>query len=185
MRRLAVSIASGIENEEQWRIFCEDGGGLLPLLECIRDGAREVRQSSILMRHHKRMRLKNLISGRVLSQNLGIHELIGEQEAAFNTACEACKTLRDLSVISKPFSAMITDGVLRADAFWATERMSGKAGEAKLYGGVISDLVDLLKYSAELDNTYSFKIRSDGVHTTRETIGTRNALPRWRQRKGM
>ena len=46
MRRLAVSIASGIENEDEWKAFGQDGGGILPLLECVRDGARDIRDGT-------------------------------------------------------------------------------------------------------------------------------------------
>jgi hypothetical protein len=38
MRHLAVSIAASIDKPWQWKLFFDEGGGVLPLLECIRDG---------------------------------------------------------------------------------------------------------------------------------------------------
>ena len=139
MRRLAVSIASGIESEDQWKAFCADGGGVLPLLECIRDSAREIRQGPIAIRE-------------VDESILG---LVEEREASFQAACKACKTLRDLCVISKDFSAVITDSILRADSFWAKSNDS-KSQKEHLSGGLISDLVLLLKHSAETDKLYKY-----------------------------
>ena len=39
-----VSIAASIDKPWQWKLFFDEGGGVLPLLECIRDGARSVEQ---------------------------------------------------------------------------------------------------------------------------------------------
>lgn len=38
MRHLAVSVAASIDKPWQWKLFFDEGGGVLPLLECIRDG---------------------------------------------------------------------------------------------------------------------------------------------------
>ena len=141
MKRLSVSIASDIESVDQWKVFCEDGGGVLSLLECIRDGAREIRHGPISIRED--------------SYDESVVGLVEQQDAAFEAACKACKTLRDLCVISKPFSAVITDSILRADSVWAT-RLTQKDGKGeKLSGGLISDLAVLLKYSADADKLYS------------------------------
>ena len=140
MIRLSVSIASGIETVDQWKVFCNDGGGVLPLLQCIRDGAREVRQGPISLR-----------------EDSYDESMIGlaEREVAFESACKACRTLRDLCVISKPFSAVITDGILRTDSVWATSKYSKDGNVEKLSGGLLSDLAVLLKHSADADRLYS------------------------------
>jgi len=141
MMQLSVSIASDIETVDQWKVFCNDGGGVLPLLQCIRHGAREVRQGPISLRED--LYDKSLIG------------LVERQEAAFEAACKACRTLRDLCVISKPFSAVITDGILRTDSVWATSKYSKDGDVKKLSGGLISDLAILLKHSADADKLYS------------------------------
>mmetsp|Transcript_22869 Transcript_22869/g.34880 ORF Transcript_22869/g.34880 Transcript_22869/m.34880 type:complete len:765 (+) Transcript_22869:108-2402(+) len=141
MGRLAVSVASTIETEEEWKIFTDDGGGALPIFECIRVGAREVRQGAI----------DNISDESMLS-------LVEQQDAAFEAASSACKVLRDLCAISKPLSAVITDNILRADTVWAEPIKSEnflKSDEIKLSNGLISDLVILLRYSIEGDRLYS------------------------------
>jgi hypothetical protein len=122
---------------------------------------------------------------------LGMEE---EREAAFDAACNACKTLRDLSVLSKPFSAIITDAILRADSVWATTTANTKKGDEKLCGGVISDMVVLLKYSAEVDNVYKLGVKSNTVQKVRQRVRvrkptsararTRGVRMNWRQRRG-
>lgn len=141
MRRLAVSIASNIETIDQWKTFCEDGGGILPLLECIRDGSREVR--------------KGVLSARNDDIDESMLGLVEQREAAFEAACKACKTLRDLCVISKPFSAVVTDSILRADTIWATMNSSKSEKKQLLQGGILSDLAFLLKYSTDSDKLYN------------------------------
>lgn len=207
MRRLAVTIASGIENEEQWKAFCEDGGGVLPLLECIRDGARDIRQGamedggggSARWIHVGGIRIR-AGTRRVPIQDQGANASVHglgmeeEREAAFDAACNACKTLRDLSVLSKPFSAIITDAILRADSVWATTTANTKKGDEKLCGGVISDMVVLLKYSAEVDNVYKLGVKSNTVQKVRQRVRvrkptsararTRGVRMNWRQRRG-
>lgn len=136
IRHLAISIASTIEEPSQWKTFCEDGGGLLPLLECIRDGAREIRQGSQI-------------------DDVGMLGLVEQREESFATACSACKTIRDLCAISKPFATIVTDGILNADAAWATRVKDNITGMESSSGGVISDLVTLLRHAAQIDIFYS------------------------------
>lgn len=218
MRRLAVSIASGIENEDEWKAFGQDGGGILPLLECVRDGARDIRDGTggwngsfqdrtRRMRSRSRSRFRSRARARIRARarlggnrrnrnpnpnsnhpNGSIHGLVGEREreAAFDTACNACKTLRDLSVLSKPFSAIVTDGILRADAFWSESR-TAKDGEEIVYGGVISDLVLLLKYSAEMDQMYSLGVKRNSSSSSRGVQtedGNVQSTGRRRKRRG-
>ncbi len=182
MDRLAVSIASTIVTEEDWRTFCKDGGGVLPLLNCIRAGAREIRQGSIGQQ----------MSGNYLVYDEGVHGLVERQEAAFEAASAACKALRDLCVISKPLSAIVTDSILRADAVWAepTKRKEGywfgsiqKDHESKmvLTNGLISDLVTLLRYSSETDKLYKGPNAKDIKRLRRRGL---KVLQRRRQRRG-
>lgn len=159
MRRLAVSIASNIETINQWKSFCEDGGGILPLLECIRDGAREVKQGQMLTQGN--------------DYDQGMLGLVEQREAAFEAACKAIKALRDLCVISKPFSAVITDSILRADVIWAT-RVDAKSehNDQLRRGGILSDLACLIKYSMDSDKLYNpssewegmSSVTSSGIH---------------------
>ena len=45
MRHLAVSIASCVDDVDEWRLFCQQAtGGIMPLVECIRDAADSIRQ---------------------------------------------------------------------------------------------------------------------------------------------
>jgi hypothetical protein len=158
MRRLAVSIASNIETIDQWKSFCENGGGILPLLECIRDGAREGRQGQILTQGN--------------DYDQGMLGLVEQREAALEAACKACKALRDLCVISKPFSAVITDSILRADVMWATKVDSKTEKNRLRRGGILSDLAFLIKYSMDSDKLYNppseweemSSARSNGIH---------------------
>lgn len=109
MRHLAVSIASSIENVEQWRTFCEEGnGGLMPLLECIREGALYINL------HKQEQKQKDPMDG-FLDQ---------QQEESFLAACSSCRALRDLCAVSPELSAVITDGILRANAAWSTTTTS-------------------------------------------------------------
>jgi hypothetical protein len=156
MRRLAVNIASNIESIDQWKSFCEDGGGILPLLECIRDGAREVRQGQLLTQG-------NDYDGQ------GMLGLVEQREAAFEAACKACKALRDLCVISKPFSAVITDSILRADVMWAIGvDVESKTEKKQLFkGGILFDLAFLIKYSMDSDKLYNPRSERDGMPSLR------------------
>jgi Patatin len=156
MRRLAVNIASNIESIDQWKSFCEDGGGILPLLECIRDGAREVRQGQLLTQGND-------------YDSQGMLGLVEQREAAFEAACKACKALRDLCVISKPFSAVITDSILRADVMWAIGvDVESKTEKKQLFkGGILFDLAFLIKYSMDSDKLYNPRSERDGMPSLR------------------
>jgi hypothetical protein len=112
MRHLAVSIASSIENVDQWRTFCQEGnGGLMPLLECIREGARNIN-----MQKQQLQQLRNKKAFVFLEQQ--------QQEETFMAACTACRALRDLCAVSPELSAVITDGILRANAAYSTTTTS-------------------------------------------------------------
>ncbi len=151
IKHLSVSIASTIDDAEQWKRFTEDGGGLLPLLECIRDGATEIDRGAW--------------------ENSDFYEegmigLVEKRDEAFATACKACKTLRDLCAISKPFAAIITDSILRADAVWSTP-MKKENGDVALQDGLISNLITLLRFSLQADNLYNRRSRRQKIRALR------------------
>lgn len=139
MRRLATAIASTIETEEQWKTFCEDGGGALPLLECIHDGAREIRIGTVL---------DNLYDESVVG-------VVTEKPNAFQHACRASKALRDLCSISKSMSAIVTDGILRTNAAWSkTESERRFLFSWEENSGLFIDFVWLLRYASDADKLY-------------------------------
>ena len=99
MRHLAVSTASCIDSVEEWQLFCQQSiGGLEPLIECIRDGAKSIREG-----HSSLTALKN-------------KSALARKEENFRVASSACKVLRDLCALSLDLGAVITDGLLRANA---------------------------------------------------------------------
>ncbi len=169
MKQLAVSIASTVENAEQWKAFTEDGGGLLPLLECIRDGAREIENGS-------------WGKGDVYYDDEGMIGLVEKREEAFAAACRACKTMRDLCTISKPFAAMITDSILRANVIWS-EPVQHKDGKTTLDGGLISNLVTLLHFSQQSDNLYNAKSRRQKIRRAFRNRGGVQRLGNRRQKR--
>ena len=150
MRHLAVSIASTIEDAEQWKTFMEDGGGVLPLLECIRDGAKEIEKGP----WEKDVRDEGMVG------------LVEKREEAFAAACTACKTLRDLCAISKPFASIITDSILRADVAWSTP-VQNKDEQTNFEGGIISNLITLLRFSQEADLLYNRRSRQQKIRALR------------------
>ena len=113
MRHLAVSIASSIEDVDQWRTFCQEGnGGLMPLLECIREGARFINLQ------------KHFLAQKRGPSNMEGGVFLEQHEETFMAACSACRALRDLCAVSPELSAVITDGILRANAAWSTTTTS-------------------------------------------------------------
>ena len=139
MQLLAVSVASTIDTTEQYKLFVENGGGLKPLLQTIRDGAREIRQGE-------------LESNFYTETVLGTVEL---QEEALVSACTACRTLRDLCAISKPFAVVMTDGILQADASWSEPVMNKKKKKIFTSGGILSDFLTLLRHTRDFDRIYN------------------------------
>eukprot|EP00804_Cyclotella_cryptica_P010208 CCRYP_013828-RA/>CCRYP_013828-RA protein AED:0.12 eAED:0.12 QI:366/1/1/1/1/1/12/339/913 len=133
MRHLAVSIAASIDKPWQWKLFFDEGGGVLPLLECIRDGARSVEKGKA-----------DFMDGDVE----GTAILMEQHEASFAAACTACRALRDLSALSKDFSAVVTDDMLKVNEQWSTCVVEGKGYDCSS-GGLVSDLLILLKHANE------------------------------------
>ncbi|KAL7546658.1 hypothetical protein ACHAWF_009992 [Thalassiosira exigua] len=143
MRHLAVSIAASIDKPWQWKLFFDEGGGVLPLLECIRDGARSVEDGG---------------ADFVGSDVEGTNRLVEQHEASFAAACTACRALRDLSALSKDFAAVVTDDILRVNAMWSTCVMEGSGYDCSS-GGLISDLLVLLKHANEAEAFYRAPMR--------------------------
>ena len=133
MRHLGVSIAASIDKPWQWKLFFDEGGGVLPLLECIRDGARSVEKGKA-----------DFIGG----DADGTAILMEQHEASFAAACTACRALRDLSALSKDFSAVVTDDILKVNDQWSTCVVEGEGYDCSS-GGLVSDLLFLLKYANE------------------------------------
>ena len=123
MRHLAVSIASNVDEVRQWRLFCLEKGGIVPLLKCVQEGAKSIRE------HMKDDR----------NRDSQFAEFAADQhEETFMAACTACRALRDLCAISPELSAVITDGILRANELWGTE-------------GPMSDFVTLLHHANDVE----------------------------------
>jgi calcium-independent phospholipase A2-gamma len=139
MRHLAVSIAATIDKPWQWKLFFDEGGGVLPLLECIRDGARSVQKGNA-----------DFMDGDVE----GTAILMEQHEASFAAACTACRALRDLSALSKDFSAVVTDDILKVNEQWSTCVIEGEGHDCSS-GGLVSDLLILLKHANEPTELFS------------------------------
>jgi hypothetical protein len=124
MRHLAVSIASSVENIAQWRFFCQQqqSGGLVPLLECIREGAKNIRENN------------SAETATILFSESPLHT---QYEESFLAASSACRALRDLCAISPELSAVITDDLLRANAAYSEETT------------LMTDFCTLLQYANE------------------------------------
>ena len=132
MRHMAIAIASNVDFDWQWRLFCEEGGGLYPLIHCIRDGAKSIRE------------------GESLAEEEGedLFGLSDQHQEAVAAATAACRNLRDLCSLSPEFSAVVTDGILRADAALSMAIPNEEELESSecLSGGLLSDLITLLRY---------------------------------------
>lgn len=146
MRQLAVSIAASIDKPWQWKLFFDEGGGVLPLLECIRDGARSVEKG----------RADGDIEGTTTTTANSQQLLLEQQqnEASFAAACTACRALRDLSALSKDFAAVVTDDILRVNDQWSMCVVAGE-GYNCYSGGLISDLLILLRHANEAESFYN------------------------------
>ena len=133
MRHLAVSIASCIDDVDEWRLFCQQlqpSGGLVPLIECIQEGADTIRARQD----------DNPTSDLVTNYFY---------EESFLAASSACRALRDLCDISQELAAVITDGLLRANVAAAKKDDGGRRGGPSF----VEDLVTIIKYAEENTDT--------------------------------
>jgi len=118
MRHLAVSIASCIDSVEEWQLFCQQStGGLEPIIDCIREGAESVREGSPSSPLSSGSDDRDLVSptGNTRKSSLT------RKEEDFQVATRACKVLRDLCALSLDLAAVITDGLLRANAAYKSK----------------------------------------------------------------
>lgn len=120
MRHLAVSIASGVEDAAQWRLFCQQqqNGGLMPLVECIHEGARLMREQQAGSRSASATTM-DLLDDDDAPQFSKLLQQQSYYEESFLAASSACRVLRDLCAFSPEMSAVITDGLLRANVAYS------------------------------------------------------------------
>lgn len=165
MRHLAVSITSCVDDVSEWRLFCQQAtGGVEPLIQCVRDGARSIRDgiggdslaevspslsssssSSSMDDYHL-----SLTSSRMTTTSTTTRSAVHRNnEEAFDVAVSACRALRDLCALSLDLAAVITDGLLRANAGFIAK------GECSL----MKDLCTLLRY-AEDNNSVDLSAKS-------------------------
>ena len=128
MQLMDVTVASTIDTPEQYNTFVEKRVGLKPLLQTIRDGAREI------------TRRGDLGSTTTCIETV----VLGTAEEALVDACAACRMLKDLCVKSKPFAAIVTDAILQADASAWSEKLLDK-NENSTSNGILSDFLTLLQ----------------------------------------
>lgn len=131
---LAVSIATSVDTIGEWRLFTQDGGGLFPLLETIRAGARSIRGG-----HTGSSSSSSIANETATETKWGIRWLNHTQEEDFQAACTACRSIRDICALSPEVSAVVTDGILRANTAWN--------------GGFMVDVCTMLRYSSEYKET--------------------------------
>lgn len=141
MRHLAVSISSNVDEVWQWRLFCQEKGGIVPLLKCIQEGARFIREHI----------------NEDGNKDSEFAKFDDRHEETFMAACTACRALRDLCAISPELSAVITDGILRANDLWGEE-------------GPLSDFVTLLHHADEVE--IKREARDIFTHNRRNRRGT-------------
>ncbi len=133
-------------------------------MECIRDGARAVEDGKL-----------DFLDGDDVDGTNGLKE---QHEASFAAACTACRALRDLSALSKDFAAVVTDDILKVNSRWSTCVVEG-AGYDCSSGGLVSDLLILLKHANEAEAFYQAP-KKGGRRSRRASFG----LGHRRQRRG-
>jgi hypothetical protein len=153
MRHLAVTIASSVDDVSDWVNVCNEfhpTGGLAPLIQCVREGASAIRK------RHDDAEISDLVENKF--------------EESFIAASTACRALRDLCALNLNLSAVITDGLLRANTAYAKEGSS-----------LLIDLVTLLQYAHDNTEIAQTSRRSQFLSLGRPK--TRPRSPR-RSRKG-
>lgn len=113
----------------------------MPLLECIRDGARAVEQGKLDFIDDDDNDFEGVSGSRL------------KERASFAAACTSCRALRDLSALSKDFAAVVTDDILNVNSQWSTCVVEG-AGYDCSSGGLISDLLTLLRHANQVEAFY-------------------------------
>uniref|UniRef100_A0A7S4AE78 PNPLA domain-containing protein n=1 Tax=Pseudo-nitzschia australis TaxID=44445 RepID=A0A7S4AE78_9STRA len=165
MRHLSVSIASCIDSVEEWQLFCQQTtGGLEPLIECIREGAKSIREGSASSKStsdHQYLTSSTYSSG------------FSNKEENFQAASGACRAIRDLCALSLDLASVITDGLLRANAAYKEK------GEYTL----MDDLCTILRHDDELSDLHH-QLTDKVAPTKRRRRGLLSFLGRNRQQEG-
>ena len=124
MQLVATSIASSIEDESQWRLFCQERGGVSLLLRSIRDGARflqDYSESRANDKTNKKRKTKKATKGTTTAAAVNhndpsvVSTVASQYQQSFLAACNSCRALRDLCALSPDMAAVVTDEVLRAN----------------------------------------------------------------------
>ena len=131
--QLAVSIASTIETPQQWVEFCENVGGLKPILQCIHNVAEEINVGRATATDDEYM---NTVRGD--SDPLSTPGDVNR----FSVACSACKVLRDLLSKDQYWASAITDDILKLNQD----------------GTIIADLVLLMSHANEAERLNTKKV---------------------------
>jgi Patatin-like phospholipase len=127
-KHLAVSIAAATEDVSQWRQFCQEHGGIFPILETVRVGAHVIRLKTAAQP-------KSETTGDTTYSMLAGAARDQYEEETFNAACSACRAIRDICAISPELAAVVTDSILRANAAWD--------------GGLMNDFQTILQYATD------------------------------------
>lgn len=127
VRHLAVSIASCVDDVAGWRLFCQQStGGLMPLVQCIREGAKSIREGWEVSP-----------SGSDYLVPPAGSSTTSRKEESFLVASNTCRALRDLCALSPDLAVVITDGLLRANTGYENTRDFS----------LMDDLCTLLRYA--------------------------------------
>jgi hypothetical protein len=177
MRHLAVSIASGVEDAAQWRLFCQQqrNGGLMPLVECIHEGARLMREQPAGSRSDSATAMDLLDDGDDAPQFSKLLQQQSYYEESFLAASSACRVLRDLCAISPEMSAVITDGLLRANVAYT------KNGEFPV--SLMTDFCTMLNCAQE-NNEFDAKRRGWRGNRFRKKKVSSNGSNNRRRKRG-
>jgi hypothetical protein len=170
MRHLAVSIASCIDSVEEWQLFCQQStGGLEPLIECIREGAESIREGSSpssTQQQQQPFSDDTAIDSSSSSSAYNYKKGLTRTEENFQVASSACRALRDLSGLSQDLAAVITDGVLRANASYMSN------GDEQY--SLMDDMCTILRQSDEFVGTPDHKVATRGTKRRNRLLRRRN-----------
>jgi len=142
IREVAVSIASNIDNLDQWKVFYEEGegGGLEAIFQSLKVSSRLIAVAEV---------------------GESTFTTVKDVERAFATACTACRSLRDLCALSPELSAIVTEAILDASSSSASHPHSPTKNKSSLQdsastthvpGGVVASLSSLLNFANQEAN---------------------------------
>lgn len=177
MRHLAVSIASSVNTIEQWRLFYALYGGIFPLVECIQEGAMSIRNN-----------IRNKSSLSISRQQPGLtSEYVSTQyEESFLAASSALCALRDLCALSPELSAVLTDGLLRANTgtiATTTTATATTTSSKETTTSLLDDICTLLTYAHDRTE-YDYQPARRRLNIFRPQKAAKWTISRRRNRKG-